>query len=144
MRATGLVILGACLLASCVPEYGAPIPSASATRRTTGSSSQSPVIQLSNTDSGGSITVRLCYSLFVMLERPPVGRWRAVQSSDETTLAVVPLPLPQPPNGGTNAVFLAKRIGSAELSSRVEPRPTCISRPALCPTEGWFVRVTLV
>jgi len=123
MRATCLVILAAGLLAGCVPEYGAPRSSPPADACTAGYSTEA-VIHLSVDDQGRSITTQLCYAIDVLLVGPPAVRWQTVQSSNESVLAILPLPLPAPPPGGTHEVYFAKRTGSASLSS-VGPAVVC-------------------
>jgi hypothetical protein len=141
MRAAGLVLLTAGLLAGCVPEYGSPSSSVSPGTCTTGYSSES-VIHLSVSDHDRSITTHLCYAIDVLLIGPPAIQWQTVQSSNEAILAILPLPLPAPPPGGTHEVYLAKRTGSASLSSVGLAADCPIG--GKCPANHWTVTVTVV
>jgi hypothetical protein len=109
---------------------------------TAGYSSQSPVINLSRVDDGRSITAPLCAAVWVVLAGSQPVEWQFVQSSDVTVLSVVPLPLPHPTGGGTEAVYLAKHTGTAVLSADAVSLP-CVPT-ANCPTPAhWQVTITV-
>ena len=126
--------VGACTL----PKLSQPTSSVIKTCAT-GYSPSAPVIHLSVSDNGRSVTARLCTSLSISLLGQPPGQWATVQSSDEATLAIVPLPLAPPPPGGTFEIYLAERTGSAVLSSA-----RCQTDGSACPVTRWKVTVTVL
>ncbi|HXC75613.1 MAG TPA: hypothetical protein VNU19_01035 [Candidatus Acidoferrum sp.] len=144
MRSTCLVLFVAGLVAACgmTETSQVPTPARAAVACTTGYSAQSPVINLSVTDSGRSITAHLCDAIWIVLAGSPPQPWLFVQSSDPTVLAVVPLPLAHPPNG-TEAVYLARKIGAAELSSTTAI-PPCTPIATCPPPAQWSVAVTVL
>jgi hypothetical protein len=130
VRATSLALLAVGLIGACTEGQATASPSPVA--RSYATASPTPVaaacidsysssgltfahvnIPLTVKDNGRSVTAHLCDWIDVLL----VGHWSTVQSSDETLLKVVPLPLHEPPPGGTNLVYEAERTGSAVLSS---------------------------
>ncbi|HEY1420599.1 MAG TPA: hypothetical protein VGG90_07805 [Candidatus Dormibacteraeota bacterium] len=142
VRATVLVILAAGLLAAC--GYGSAAPASHAPSTCSGGySSNSPVINLAVRDNGRSIVAHPCDSIWVVLAGPSDPAWEFVQTSDPGIVAVVPLPLPHPPDGGIEAVFLAKRTGVAELSS-YRPAMACPAGAMCLPPPRWAVSVTVV
>jgi hypothetical protein len=113
------------------------------TRATCSTGYQSRVdIRLTVADNGRSITAHLCDVIDVYLVGPPSSQWQSIQSSDESVLSIVPLPLPAPPRGGANLVFIAQATGVAVLSS-VGPSSSCTKQGA-CPPVQWTVGVTVV
>lgn len=144
MRSTCLVLIVAGLVAGCgmVGTSDAPTPATAAGACTTGYSAQSPVINLSVTDNGRSITAHLCDTIWMVLTGSPPQPWLFVQSSDPTVLAVVPLPLPHPPIG-IEAVYLATKTGRAELSSTTAI-PPCAPIATCPPPAQWSVDVNVV
>jgi hypothetical protein len=100
-------------------------------------------VQLMARDNNRKIAAHLCDWIVVLLVGPPSSQWQTVESSDDTILKVVPLPLHEPPPGGTNLVFEAERTGSAVLSS-VGPSSICTNQTGACPTVRWAVTVTVV
>jgi hypothetical protein len=117
-------------------------PAPAAATCTTGYSAQSPVINLSVADSGRSISAHICDVIWIVLTGSPSQQWLFAQSSDPAVLAVVPLPLPHPPNGA-EAVYLAKKTGVAELSSTTAI-PPCAPIATCPPPARWNVAVTVV
>jgi hypothetical protein len=89
------------------------------------------------------MTVRLCTGIDVLLVGPPSSQWQSAESSDGAVLAVVPLPLPAPPPGGSHVIYLAEQTGTATLTS-MGPSSACITETAACPTVRWAVKVTVV
>jgi len=126
------------LLSSCTTEQTSQTTSGLGNSCTTGYSSGQPVIHLSARDSGRHVSAHVCNSIDVLL----VGSWGTVQSSDEATLALVPLPHPPLPSGSTFEVFLVKRTGSAALSS-ISPAVTDHPDRKYAATQ-WAVTVTVV
>jgi len=138
----GLAVLVAGLLAGCGPAAVSQTSTRSGAC-TAGYSSQSPVINLSGIDDGHSITAHLCDAISVVLAGTQPVEWQFVQSSDESVLSVVPLPLPHPTGGGTEAVYLANLTGTAVLSADAVSLP-CVPQ-ANCPTPAhWQVTVTVM
>jgi hypothetical protein len=90
-----------------------------------------------------TVTAHLCEWIEVTLVGPPSSQWQSVQSSDDTILKIVPLPLPAPPPGGTRAVYEAERTGSAVLSSS-GPSSLCTNQAAACPAVQWAVTIKVV
>jgi len=144
VRSTCLVLVVAGLVAACgmVGTSHAPTPAPTAVACTSGYSAQSPVVNLSVTDNGRSITAHLCDAIWIVLTGSPPQPWLFVQSSDPMVLSVVPLPLPHPPNG-TEAVYLARNTGAAELSSTTAI-PPCAPIATCPPPANWTVGVTVV
>jgi len=130
------------LLTACASGLGTPAQSPAPSACAAGYSAQSPVIDLAVTDNGRSITASLCDVIWVTLGGGLSGGWQSVETSDPTILALVPLPLPHPPDGGTEAVFLAKHVGVAALSAAGLSVPC--APIANCPTPAnWAVTVTV-
>ena len=141
MRTTCLALLAAALVTACTG--GAPGRPAAAATCTAGWSSGSPVIHLSLKDAGRSLTAPLCDSIAISLAGSPGVQWLSVETSDPTVLEIVPLPLPRPQDGGANAVYLARRTGSAVLSSS-RPAMACPPEPGCPAPPPWTVRITVV
>lgn len=139
VRATGLAVLVAGLVAGCVPDNGVPTPSPAPSRCTSGYSSQL-VLHLAVGDNGHPITTRLCYAIDVLLVGPPSVQWGTVQTSNATILALLPFPLAPPPPGGTHEVYLAESTGSAVLSSVGASVAVC---PINCAPAHWAVSITV-
>jgi hypothetical protein len=108
MRATWLIVLVIGMLVGCVAESGA---SSSVAGKCNAGFSSRIDIHLSTGDNGRSITARLCNAIDVLLVGPQTSQWQSIESSDESILSVVPLPLPGPPPGGADLVYLAQRTG---------------------------------
>lgn len=142
MRAACLVVLVLGMLAGCVPESGAPGPSPAAGKCNAGFSSRVD-IHLSVGDNRRSITAHLCNAIDVLLVGPSTSQWQSIESSNASVLSVVPLPLPGPPPGGAQVIYLADRTGSTVLSS-VDLSTTCANQAATCRTAVWSVTVTAV
>ena len=149
---TKLLITMTCALVACGTQPVAATPSTpsaatspalSPANCARGYSETSPTINLANGDAGRSATVHLCTAVWVTLRPGDRGSdWQFVQSSDPAVLAVVPLPLPFIP-GGVESVYLAKRVGNAQLSSS-PPFPSCPPN-AMCLAEPrWTVTVAVV
>ena len=149
---TKLLIAMTCALVACGTQPVAATPSTpsaaaspalSPANCARGYSGTSPTINLANGDDGRSVTVHLCTTIWVVLRPGDRGSgWQFVQSSDLAVLAVVPLPLPFIP-GGVESVYLAKRVGNAQLSSS-PPFPSCPPN-AMCLAEPrWTVTVAVV
>jgi len=70
-------------------------------------------------DNGKTYTMVSCQALDALLLHPGRDgcRWTTVQSSDETVLAILPIPFPAPPEGGTNEAYIALTSGHATLTS---------------------------
>jgi hypothetical protein len=107
-----------------------------------GYSPGSPSHQLANQDSGRTLTVHVCDSIWILLTGATAVPWQSPHSSDASVLTMVPLPLPAPPPGGARAVYLANATGTAMLSA---------SRTLSCPPDAmceapapWTVTVTVV
>lgn len=107
-----------------------------------GYSAGSPAHQLANQDDGRSLTVHACDSIWIVLTGATGVQWQFPQTSDTSVLAVVPLPLPAPPPGGTRAVYLAASPGTATLTA---------NRAFSCPPDAmcmmprpWMVTLTVV
>jgi hypothetical protein len=142
MRARWLVILVAAFFTACSGPYGAQMPLPSASTCPTASSIQIE-IHLSISDNGRSFTTHQCDAIDVLLVGPPATQWQTVQSSDEAALAILPIPLPAPPPGGTHEVYGAKRAGSAVLSS-IGLTDKCSTSADACLAAHWAVSVTVV
>lgn len=134
----------ACLVAllSACGSTGAGFDHAATTPTCGGYTPASPAHHLTNQDDGRRLTVHVCDSIWIVLTGSTTTPWRFPETSETSVLAVVPLPLPAPPPGGTRAVYLAKNTGSATLSS---------SRSISCPPDAmcvvpppWTVNVTVV
>src|ERR1700730_7761618 len=149
---TTLLIAMTCALVACgtlpaaatqsTPSAAAS-PALSPAHCARGYSETSPTINLANGDDGRSVTVQLCTAVWVALRPSDRGSdWQFVQSSDPAVLAVVPLPLPFI-LGGVQSVYLAERVGNAQLSSS-PPMASCPPN-AMCLAEPrWTVTVAVV
>jgi hypothetical protein len=93
---------------------------------TTGADCQAPGVghpfetfPLTVQDGGRTYRMVRCQALGVVLRH--LGndgcRWTTVESSDEAVLALVPVPLPASPSGGTNEDYRATAPGKTNLSS---------------------------
>jgi hypothetical protein len=141
MRRPWLLILVAGFFTACSGPYGAQVASPAGTTCTVTSAVQIE-IHLSVSDNGRSITTHQCDAIDVLLAGPPAAQWQTVQSSDEAALAILPIPLPAPPPGGTHEVYRAQQAGSAVLSS-VGVTAKCLTSAAACPAAHWAVTVTV-
>ena len=110
---------------------------------TGGYSSSSPTLHLAIVDDGSAKTVSLCTAIWVLLDSPKnETQWQSVQSSNPSVLEIVPLPLPHPPGGGTEAVYLAKSAGTARLFAQ-STNPTC-PPGSMCPfLPTWSVTIAV-
>jgi hypothetical protein len=140
VRARWLFILVAGLIAGCVAGPSAADALPAVITCTTGYANRIDV-HLSNSDSGSPITAHLCDAIDVLLVGRPPSQWQSIDSSDETILKIVPLPVPAPPPGGAHDIYLAQHTGIAVLSSVNVTSNPCAS-PG-CPTVRWFVRITV-
>ena len=141
-----------CALVACgtVPAAATPsTPSAAASPALSpancarGYSETSPTITLANGDDGRSVTVHLCTAIWVALRPGDRGSdWQFVESSDPAVLAVVPLPLPFI-LGGVESVYLADRIGNAQLSSS-RPIASCPPNAMCVAPPRWMVTLAVV
>ncbi len=128
-------------LAGCAAANAGAAPPPAATA-CAGYSPANPVLRLTTADDGRSFTVHECTSISITLlgSDPGPSEWSFPETSDASVLEVVPLPLPHPQNG-VEAVYLAKRSGSAAVSS--SPGIKCPPN-AMCPsTVRWSVAVTV-
>jgi hypothetical protein len=143
VRTIYLALAAAGLIAACgvVPTSAEPTPTPAAVSCTTGYSAQSPVINLSVADNGRSVRAHPCDVIWIVLTGSETQPWTFVQSSDSAILEVVPLPLPHPLNG-TEAVYLARRTGTAQLMSTTAI-PPCAPIATCPPPAQWTVSVTV-
>lgn len=155
MRATSLSLLAVGLLGACTWGGGhataSPSPAASPV-----AASPSPVaeacvdsyagsgltfapvnILVTIKDNGRTVTAHLCDWLEITLG-PSATQWQSIQSTDDTTLQIVPLPLHSPPPGGVYEVYEAERVGSVNLWSSLCPFGLA------CPPTSWVVKVNVV
>lgn len=103
-----------------------------------GASGSIELFPLDVSDNGRAFSMVRCQALEVLLRRSgdQAGcRWSDVQTSDEAVLRVLPIPLPLPPDGGTNLAFTAVAPGEATLTSSL----ACTSGVS----ELWSVTVTV-
>jgi len=142
MPRTWVALVVIALLSSCTTDQTNQTTSGLGNSCTTGYSSGQPVIHLSAKDNGRHVSAHVCNSIDVLLVGSTDNGWGTVQSSDEATLALVPLPHPPLPSGSTFEVFLVKRTGSAALSS-ISPAVTDHPDRKYAATQ-WAVTVTVV
>lgn len=131
----------AAFFTACSGPYCAQMASPAGTTCTVASPIQIE-IHLSVSDNGRSITTHQCDAIDVLLVGLPAAQWQTVQSSDEAVLAILPIPLPAPPPGGTHEVYGAKHAGSAVLSS-VGVTAKCLTSATVCPAAHWAASVTV-
>lgn len=149
---TTLLIAMTCVLAACgtqpaaatqLTPSAASSPAHSPATCASGYAETSPTINLANDEDGESVTVHLCTAIWVVLRPDDRGSdWQFVQSSDSAVLAVVPLPLPFI-LGGVESVYLAERVGNAQLSSS-PPIASCPPNAMCLPQPRWMVTVAVV
>ena len=108
-----------------------------------GYSAGNPALHLAITDDGTTQTVSLCTAIWIVLDSPKnEARWQSVESSNPSVLEIVPLPLPHPPGGGTEAVYLAKSAGIAKLFAG-STNPAC-PPGSYCPfLPTWSATITV-
>lgn len=122
MRAGWVPLLAATLAAvACSPNATVSRPTAPTTPAAvcpadfSGSNVISTDVQLGNGDNGRAITVHLCAVISVLLVGSETAPWRTLRSSNDSVLAVLPVPLPNPGPGSMLLWFYARATGSAVL-----------------------------
>lgn len=70
-------------------------------------------------DDGRSYEMAPCQAVWAQLLHPAHDgcQWTTVESSDARILAILPVPLPPPPDGGTSEIYEPTSLGRAQLSS---------------------------